>query len=62
MKWHCILVTAASSSEEQVGQTYVRIKMKLNTEKSLETVLMELSLKQFYDLLHELEKAQNMMK
>ncbi|KAK4029410.1 COMM domain-containing protein 7 [Daphnia magna] len=55
-------VTAASSSEEQVGQTYVRIKMKLNTEKSLETVLMELSLKQFYDLLHELEKAQNMMK
>lgn len=62
MKWRCILVTAASSSEEQVGQTYVRIKMKLNTEKSLETVLMELSLKQFYDLLHELEKAQNMMK
>lgn len=55
-------MTAASSSEEQVGQTYVRIKMKLNTEKSLETVLMELSLKQFYDLLHELEKAQNMMK
>ncbi|EFX87822.1 hypothetical protein DAPPUDRAFT_306363 [Daphnia pulex] len=55
-------VTAASSCEEQVGQTYVRIKMKLNTGSSLETTVMELSLKQFYDLLHELEKAQNNMK
>jgi hypothetical protein len=55
-------VTAASSCEEQVGQTYVRIKMKLNSGTSLETVVMELSLKQFYDLLHELEKAQNTMK
>ena len=55
-------MTAASSCEEQVGQTYVRIKMKLNSGTSLETVVMELSLKQFYDLLHELEKAQNAMK
>jgi hypothetical protein len=55
-------VTAASSCEEQVGQTYVRIKMKLNTGSSLETTVMELTLKQFYDLLHELEKAQNNMK
>ncbi len=57
-----LTVTAASSCEEQVGQTYVRIKMKLTTGLSLETTVMELSLKQFYDLLHELEKAQNNMK
>lgn len=53
---------AASSTEEQVGQTYIRIKLNLDTEKGLEVVVMELSISQFYDLLHELEKMQNMIK
>ena len=50
-------VITASSCKEQLVQTYVRIKMKLNSGTSIETVVTELSMT-FYDLLHELEKAQ----
>lgn len=53
---------AASSTEEQVGETYVRIKMKLCSGPSIESVVMELTLPQFYELMHELEKTKNMMK
>jgi len=55
-------VTTASSNAEQVGQTYMRIQMKLLKNKKLETVSMELSLPQFYNFLHELEKTHNEMK
>ena len=50
-------VITASSCKEQLVHTYVRIKMKLNSGTSIETVVTELSMI-FYDLLHELEKAQ----
>jgi len=55
-------VTTASSSADQIGQTYVRIQMKLMKNKKLEVVSMELSLPQFYNFLHELEKTHNEMK
>ena len=54
------LVTAASSTPEQVGKTYVRIKMKILTgNKETENIVMEMQIPQFLDFLHELEKTQN---
>jgi len=55
------LVTAASSTPEQVGKTYVRIKMKILTGKETENIVMEMEIPQFLDFLHELEKTQNSM-
>lgn len=55
-------VTTASSNAEQIGQTYVRIQMKLKKNEKMEMVTMELSLPQFYNFLHELEKTHNEMK
>lgn len=52
-------VTAASSTPEQVGQTYVRIKMKLQTGKETENIVIEMQIPQFLDFLHQLEKTQN---
>ena len=55
-------VTAASSTPQEVGQTYVRIKMKLLTEnEETENIVMEMQIPQFLDLMHELEKTRNSM-
>jgi len=55
-------VTAASSDADQQGQTYVRICMQVQMSGKLETSFMELSLPQFYNFLHEIEKAHNQVK
>lgn len=55
-------VTAASSDAEQIGQAYVRIQMKLLQDEKIVTQFMELSLPQFYNFLHELEKSHNEVK
>ena len=57
-----VLVTAASSCSDQVGQTYISIQMKLQNGSEVENQSMELSLPQFYDFLHQLEKTNNKVK
>lgn len=59
----CIfLVTAASSCSDQVGQTYISLQMKLQNGSEVVNQTMELTLPQFYDFLHQLEKTNNKIK
>ncbi|XP_022107826.1 COMM domain-containing protein 7-like [Acanthaster planci] len=50
-------VTAASSELQQVGSTFLQMKLVVNKGNKTENVYMELSLPQFYSFLHEMEKA-----
>lgn len=57
-------VTASSSELDQVGQTFLMLKLVLtNAAKpgGAEAVTMELTLSQFYQLLQELEKAKALL-
>ena len=51
-------MTAASSSVEQVGVPYIRLKIvsRNNNNNNKEAAYLELSLDQFYNFLHELGK------
>nr|XP_002128721.1 COMM domain-containing protein 7-like [Ciona intestinalis]XP_002128739.1 COMM domain-containing protein 7-like [Ciona intestinalis] len=50
-------VTASSSELHRVGACYVQLKMIVTKGTKTENVLMELTLPQFYNFLHEMEKA-----
>mmetsp|Transcript_25271 Transcript_25271/g.58937 ORF Transcript_25271/g.58937 Transcript_25271/m.58937 type:complete len:190 (-) Transcript_25271:189-758(-) len=51
-------VTASSSEHEAIGNTYVHVRMTVNSGGGVaEYVHFELSLDKFYDFLHELESA-----
>ncbi|XP_067944955.1 COMM domain-containing protein 7-like [Watersipora subatra] len=51
-------VAAASSELDRLGSTFVQLKLKVsNPDGSIENLNMELSLSQFYNLMHQLEKA-----
>ncbi|XP_013409245.1 COMM domain-containing protein 7-like [Lingula anatina] len=50
-------VTAASSELNQVGNTFIQLKLVVNKGNKTENVYMELTLPQFYSFLHEMEKA-----
>ena len=56
-------VTAASSEVNEVGVTFIQLCLTLDKEgkDKEEKTYVELSLKQFYDLLHQLEKAKTSM-
>jgi len=49
-------VTAASSDSETVGSAFVRLKLDLEETKD-KLVTLDLSPKEFFSLLHELESA-----
>nr|CAD7576382.1 unnamed protein product [Timema californicum] len=54
-------VTAASSEDNQLGTTYLHIKFMVESgDGKVENVFMEMTLAQFYDFLHQLEKAKEM--
>ncbi|KAK7499551.1 hypothetical protein BaRGS_00009203 [Batillaria attramentaria] len=50
-------VTASSSELDRVGNTFLQLKLVINTGSGTKNVYMELSLPQFYSFLHEMEKA-----
>lgn len=50
-------VTASSSEVKEVGRTYLQLKLTLDRGDGLRDVFVELTLQQFYDLLHQLESA-----
>uniref|UniRef100_H2YTU1 COMM domain-containing protein n=1 Tax=Ciona savignyi TaxID=51511 RepID=H2YTU1_CIOSA len=50
-------VTASSSELHRVGTCYVQLKMLVARGSTVESILMELTLPQFYNFLHEMEKA-----
>jgi hypothetical protein len=54
---YCFAVTAASSDEKKVGTTFLQVKFTLDRGTETEDVFMELTLQQFYQFLHEMEKA-----
>ncbi|WAR26315.1 COMD7-like protein [Mya arenaria] len=51
------LVTAASSELDKVGNTFLQLKLVINTGNGVTNSYMELTLPQFYSFLHEMEKA-----
>ncbi|KAL0482026.1 hypothetical protein AKO1_013283 [Acrasis kona] len=50
-------VTASSSELSSVGRTFLQLKLTLDQGDGLKDVFVELTLNQFYDLLHQLESA-----
>ena len=51
-------VTASSDDAAQIGSTFLQLKLVLDKGSgSLETHYMELTLPQFYEFIHEMEKA-----
>ena len=50
-------VTAASSEVDKVGNTFLQLKLVINTGNGTKNTYMELTLPQFYSFLHEMEKA-----
>lgn len=50
-------VTSSTSEMFRVGSTFLQLKLVLNKGVTKENVSMELSLPQFYQFLHEMEKA-----
>eukprot|EP00485_Elphidium_margaritaceum_P008028 CAMPEP_0202701750 /NCGR_PEP_ID=MMETSP1385-20130828/14809_1 /ASSEMBLY_ACC=CAM_ASM_000861 /TAXON_ID=933848 /ORGANISM="Elphidium margaritaceum" /LENGTH=169 /DNA_ID=CAMNT_0049359231 /DNA_START=32 /DNA_END=541 /DNA_ORIENTATION=+ len=50
-------VSASSDSCKKLGTTFLQLKLVLDKGDKTEDVVMELSLKQFYEFLHEMEKA-----
>lgn len=51
-------VTAASSEINRVGQCFIQMKLIVSKNASeTETIFVEMSLSEFYDFLHEMEKA-----
>eukprot|EP00761_Pharyngomonas_kirbyi_P003550 gb/GECH01003554.1/.p1 GENE.gb/GECH01003554.1/~~gb/GECH01003554.1/.p1 ORF type:complete len:204 (+),score=34.90 gb/GECH01003554.1/:1-612(+) len=60
MQWR-FGVTAANSEISQVGSTFLQLSLTLDKSGQEEYVQMELSLEQFYEFLHEMEKAKASM-
>ncbi|XP_066911665.1 COMM domain-containing protein 7-like [Clytia hemisphaerica] len=53
-------VTAATSDEGQVGHSFIQLKLVIDKgNKENENVCLELTLPQFYEFLHEMQKAKN---
>ncbi|XP_005095878.1 COMM domain-containing protein 7 [Aplysia californica] len=50
-------VTASSSELDKVGNTFLQLKLVINTGNGMKNVFLELTLPQFYSFLHEMEKA-----
>ena len=50
-------VTAASSNDEGVGKTKLNFKYVMENEGEKQNVIMQLTPKEFYKLLHELDRA-----
>lgn len=52
-------VTASSSEQERVGKTFLQLKLRFFDEgtQTAKDTFLELSLAQFYDFLHQMEKA-----
>ncbi|EFC42786.1 hypothetical protein NAEGRDRAFT_69245 [Naegleria gruberi] len=51
-------VTASSSELDEVGSTFLQLKLTID-DGGKRDVFVEMSLQQFYDFLHEMEKAQS---
>jgi hypothetical protein len=54
-------VTASTNDAAQVGSTFLQLKLVLNKVTGPENVYMELTLPQFYDFLHEMERCKATM-
>ena len=50
-------VTASSDDAAQLGNTFLQLKLVTDKGSRLETSYMELSLPQFYEFMHEMEKC-----
>ncbi|RUS86082.1 hypothetical protein EGW08_006175 [Elysia chlorotica] len=52
-------VTASTSELSKVGNTFLQMKLVINTGSGTKDVFLELTLPQFYSFLHEMERAKN---
>ncbi|KAG7188872.1 hypothetical protein KM043_008478 [Ampulex compressa] len=52
-------VTAASSECDNVGKSFVQLKLSLAKNDKTTNVFTEMTIGQFYKLLHDLQKAKN---
>jgi len=56
MEWK-FAVTASNSEMHRVGNCLIQIKMILSKGLTTESVLFEMTLRQFYEFMHQMEKA-----
>lgn len=55
-------VTAASDDADQIGKTYLQVKMKVSSgDKGVNDIFFELTLEQFYTFLAELENCKSFL-
>nr|ACI68902.1 COMM domain-containing protein 7 [Salmo salar] len=54
-------VTVGTSELQKVGNTFLQLKLVIRKGNSTENVYMELTLPQFYNFLHEMERAKASM-
>ncbi|XP_053280098.1 COMM domain-containing protein 7 isoform X1 [Pleuronectes platessa] len=54
-------VTVGTSETQKVGNIYLQLKLVVRKGNSTENVFMELTLPQFYNFLHEMERAKASM-
>ncbi|XP_034447091.1 COMM domain-containing protein 7-like [Hippoglossus hippoglossus] len=54
-------VTVGTSETQKVGNIYLQLKLVVRKGNSTENVYMELTLPQFYNFLHEMERAKASM-
>ena len=52
-------VTAFTDECQQVGKTFVQLKLTISTEHGVKDVLMELTVEQFYHFLSQMEKCKS---
>eukprot|EP00008_Paramoeba_atlantica_P011850 CAMPEP_0201490606 /NCGR_PEP_ID=MMETSP0151_2-20130828/26668_1 /ASSEMBLY_ACC=CAM_ASM_000257 /TAXON_ID=200890 /ORGANISM="Paramoeba atlantica, Strain 621/1 / CCAP 1560/9" /LENGTH=201 /DNA_ID=CAMNT_0047876609 /DNA_START=37 /DNA_END=642 /DNA_ORIENTATION=- len=51
-------VAASCKEVKKLGSAFLRVKLVLNRGGKIQTVFMEMTLPQFYEFIHEMEKAQ----
>lgn len=51
------IVTAASSDSDNVAKSFLQLKLRLDNDGKIKNVFTEMTIGQFYKLLHDLEKA-----
>ncbi|XP_076284662.1 COMM domain-containing protein 7 [Lasioglossum baleicum] len=52
-------VTAASNESDNIGKSFLQLKLDLEEDGKPNTVFVEMTISEFYKFLHDLEKAKS---
>ncbi|XP_066582822.1 COMM domain-containing protein 7-like [Prorops nasuta] len=52
-------ITAASNESDNVGKSFLQLKINYNKNDKIETTFLEMTIGEFYKFIHQLEHAKN---